>query len=189
MTCERGYYCPEATEYSTQFPCPNGTFSNSTSASSVADCQACLPGQYCFTEALTAPDGACASGFYCGGGASVPTPESGRAYGYAGDTCVDQSGAEPNGVCPHGHYCPAGSGAPIPCPAGTFATLNGQTTCLPHTDCASADSEEAGDEQGSFIELIAGTPTTDAVCGDANPPASCTAGQWSLDGQDRKSVV
>ena len=41
--CPAGYYCPESTEYSTQNPCPNGTYSNTE----MLDKQGLLPSSVC----------------------------------------------------------------------------------------------------------------------------------------------
>ena len=42
-----GHYCPEATEFSTQHPCPIGTFSNQTQLEAVDECMNCTAGRYC----------------------------------------------------------------------------------------------------------------------------------------------
>lgn len=33
------------------------------------------------------------------------------------------------GLCPPAHYCPGGSASPLPCPAGTYTNLTGQSLC------------------------------------------------------------
>lgn len=33
------------------------------------------------------------------------------------------------GLCPAAHYCPEGSASPLPCPAGTYSNLTGQSVC------------------------------------------------------------
>lgn len=33
------------------------------------------------------------------------------------------------GLCPPAHYCPKGSVGPVPCPAGTYTNLTGQSVC------------------------------------------------------------
>lgn len=38
------------------------------------------------------------------------------------------SGSE-GGPCPPAHYCPEGSPGPVPCPAGTYTNLTGQSAC------------------------------------------------------------
>jgi hypothetical protein len=121
--CLAGYYCPAGTETHDQYPCPNGTFANTTNLLSVNQCTPCTPGYYCGSRGLKAPSGVCARGYFCGGGSSVREPfESGRtAYGYSGDSCISVTNytSNSNDICPAGHYCPEGSSAPIGCPPGT----------------------------------------------------------------------
>lgn len=73
----------------------------------------CVPypiaGSFCDDTGLNGPAGPCDAGFYCGGGATTATPDSGSANGYQGDTCVDRSNGTINDVCPPGHYCPEGA--------------------------------------------------------------------------------
>jgi hypothetical protein len=45
--CPVGYYCPELTEFSTQFPCPAGTFGNLTLRGALEECTQCLAGMWC----------------------------------------------------------------------------------------------------------------------------------------------
>ena len=53
--CPRGHYCGANTEAGTQFPCPNGTFSNATRLQAAAECTPCLPGHFCNDTGLEAP--------------------------------------------------------------------------------------------------------------------------------------
>lgn len=46
LPCPAGYYCPEGTEFATEYPCPNGTFSNVASLASASECTLCSPGRY-----------------------------------------------------------------------------------------------------------------------------------------------
>lgn len=43
------------------------------------------------------------------------------------------SGDSPNigGPCPTNHYCEEGTSSPLPCPAGTYNNLTGQSVCFP----------------------------------------------------------
>ncbi len=43
----KGYFCPNNTEFATQYPCNNGTFNNVTNGQSDDVCQLCTPGFYC----------------------------------------------------------------------------------------------------------------------------------------------
>jgi len=36
-----GSYCPDGTEYSTQYQCPMGTYNNNTMADNIYDCKSC----------------------------------------------------------------------------------------------------------------------------------------------------
>jgi hypothetical protein len=57
--------------------------------------------------------------------------------------------------------------------------LPGQTACQPWTDCAIGNVDKAADEQGSFIELLAGTATSDVVCGRAlESGGNCEEGEY-----------
>lgn len=123
--CPKGHYCPAGTKYATEFPCPNGTFSNKTMLSTVAECTECIATMYCETEGLFEPTGLCHGGYYCAHGSATPTPGDNENYFYIGDTCSDQSDEEVNGVCPIGHYCPIGSSAPLQCPPGTMSDARG----------------------------------------------------------------
>ncbi|CAN0099917.1 unnamed protein product, partial [Heterosigma akashiwo] len=180
--CPTGHFCPEGTEYATQYPCPNGTYSNTTMLEEVGDCTACTPGSYCGTEGLSAPTGECAAGYYCGGGASVPTPD---AYfsSYLGDTCVNREGLEEdNDVCPAGHYCPQGSGAPTACEPGSFNNATMQTDASACVDCT------AGyfcDHSGQFRAFKLCDEGYYCPGGDAVPTFNCTTGHYCPEGSDQ----
>lgn len=57
LTCPAGFYCPEGTEFATEFPCPNGTYSNETSLAAVSECLLCPPGRLVFVLSLSAAHG------------------------------------------------------------------------------------------------------------------------------------
>ncbi|KAJ8397174.1 hypothetical protein AAFF_G00440080 [Aldrovandia affinis] len=108
--CPKGHYCPEGT--SLPLPCPLGSFSNSLHVKETDGCSPCPPGQFCGSMGLVWPSGPCREGHYCPGGDSSSTgPGTGR------------------GVCPVAHYCPPGSATPLPCPAGSYSNLTGQSLC------------------------------------------------------------
>jgi hypothetical protein len=138
--CPQGSYCPARTRFSTEFLCPNGTYSDSFSLRNESQCTPCTSGYYCATKGLTAPTGKCREGYFCGGGSSVATPhesgESGLQISYVGETCVESLNTTLNDICPPGHYCPEGSGSPHPCPPGTNSSatnLANVTDCPPCT--------------------------------------------------------
>ena len=124
--CPEGYYCLKNTSFSTQYPCPEGTYSNVTQLESESQCIACVSGSYCFGLALTSPTSLCAAGFICSLGASLPNPNDGVT----------------GSICPEGQYCPEGSFVGIDCPAGMFSNQTGLTEetdcqpCLPGSYCA-----------------------------------------------------
>ena len=60
--CFTGYYCPNNTEFATQYACPVGTFNNVTHRVSVTQCQTCAAGMYCDTTGLSTPAGECDAG-------------------------------------------------------------------------------------------------------------------------------
>lgn len=43
--CPAGFYCPEGTEFATEFPCPSGTYSNETRLAAASECPLCPPGR------------------------------------------------------------------------------------------------------------------------------------------------
>ena len=42
--CPAGFYCPAKTNYSTEYPCPLGTFSNTMGLTDDSECDPCTPG-------------------------------------------------------------------------------------------------------------------------------------------------
>lgn len=46
LPCPAGFYCPQGTEFATEFPCPNGTYSNESSLAAASECYLCPPGRY-----------------------------------------------------------------------------------------------------------------------------------------------
>ncbi|KAI4815467.1 hypothetical protein KUCAC02_005611 [Chaenocephalus aceratus] len=107
-TCPKGKYCPEG--ISLPLPCPPGTYSNSLHLTDVSGCNPCPAGVFCGTAGLTRPSGLCQAGFYCPGGDTKATGSEG-------------------GLCPQAHYCPEGSANSVPCPAGAYSILTGQSVC------------------------------------------------------------
>jgi len=83
-----GHYCPNGTEYGTQYPCPAGTYNPSTQRTSVTECIDCPGGEYCEGVGNSAPTGNCTAGWYCSGGSDSPNTTT---HG---------------GKCQPGYYCP-----------------------------------------------------------------------------------
>ncbi len=134
--CPEGFYCPPGTSFSSQYPCPNGTFSNLTGLSAESECTSCTSGFYCSQPGITEPTGPCSAGYTCLTGSITPSPL--------------------DGACPVGHYCPSGSTAPIPCPAGSYSpsilnrNVSSCITCPPGHYCPEASVN------GTALECEAG---------------------------------
>ncbi|XP_070551430.1 uncharacterized protein [Ptychodera flava] len=125
--CLRGFYCPQSTEYPTQYPCPAGTYNNRSLGNDAFDCLPCQFGKYCEGDGLDVPTGDCAPGWYCTRGAytSKPHPFVNSSDSYTVSECPIYSMNETGGICYPGTYCPEGSGLPTPCPAGQYCELTG----------------------------------------------------------------
>ena len=70
--CPQGYYCEGGTEKET--PCPPGKYGDTTGLVSENSCKLCDRGKYCPSYGATSSTLDCSAGFYCDGGAKVPTP-------------------------------------------------------------------------------------------------------------------
>ncbi len=90
-----GHFCEEGTGFFQTSPCDNGTYSNYTGNSAEGDCQPCDPGFVCNGRGLSEPNGVCAAGYFCRGGAQTDRPNDAGATG---------------APCTAGHYCPEGTG-------------------------------------------------------------------------------
>ena len=111
--CAAGHYCPLRSEYPTQYPCPAGTFTTSTSLGSESACSQCSEGQWC-AEGSPDENTPCPTNFYCLAGTTSPTPCPGGKKSGPGQSSCDDCGA--------GHICPQYNSEdnPIPCPAGYY---------------------------------------------------------------------
>lgn len=107
--CPRGAYCGLGTV--SPILCLQGTYNGNEGGKSTADCTPCPSGRYCEGQGNIAPTGFCVKGYYCNGGAYTPT----------------QFLTQP------GYYTLDGADAPLPCAAGTYNSLTGQSNC---TACA-----------------------------------------------------
>ncbi|XP_056365473.1 multiple epidermal growth factor-like domains protein 6 [Oenanthe melanoleuca] len=125
--CPAGHFCLPGTTFSTEHPCPKGTFGPRAGATSESDCEPCPAGMYCTAPGLSQPSGFCYPGYHCAKGAISPAPFKHR---------VDSSSpALPgNDICPVGHFCPRGTGHPLPCPPGSLSSalgLGAEEQCQP----------------------------------------------------------
>ncbi|GMF37121.1 unnamed protein product [Phytophthora fragariaefolia] len=128
LDCGAGFFCPNGTAYSNQFPCLPGTWSSSTSLSSAKECDICPTGKYC-QGGKSFIDGDCAPGHHCPLGTYSSTQFPCPSGTYTANTWL----FEPSQCddCPPGYYCPAGSVVPIPCKAGSYTSVNNTKTVGP----------------------------------------------------------
>lgn len=108
--CPVAYFCEQGQP---PVPCPMGTASNVSRATSVTDCLQCPATMYCPSNATAIPTLLCPEGSYCPEGTAVPVPCS------PGYHCAAES-AQPL-ACPPNHYC-ANSSTPIVCPVGHYCS-------------------------------------------------------------------
>ena len=120
ISCQPGYYCPEGTNSSSEYPCPLGTFSNQTQLEDISECTLCTPGSYCGRVGLTEPTAVCYAGYVCSLGSKSPDPDGSDSTGYP---------------CPWGYFCPEESSIASPCPPGTFNNKTHLTHSLECTPC------------------------------------------------------
>ncbi|KAM8927608.1 uncharacterized protein RCH25_007839 [Pelodytes ibericus] len=106
--CSAGHFCPEGSQFGSQFPCPPGTFNLKLGSVRVGECKACPVGSYC--PLGSSKPAMCPRGTY-------------RA----------EQGAQNVGEC---ELCPAGTscskigmGSPVPCGVGNFSD-QGAVFCL-----------------------------------------------------------
>lgn len=138
VTCEQGFYCPLGTQYSTQFPCPAGTYGSNPGLMVVGDCTDCDPGRFCTggldrVGSSSDSDGLCLPGYYCPLGSSTSSQNPCEAGTYR-EAPGAASQAECS-VCPKGSYCVSASVIPVVCPNGTFANDTGTASLDECNDC------------------------------------------------------
>ena len=122
LVCPAGYYCP--TGASAGSACRPGTYSTTLGLISVDQCLPCTGGYFCNGQALTAPTGVCAAGYYCYSGSNSSTPSSpysATAVVTFSGAVIGGAGSAVGGICPRGYYCPQNTAVPSPCAAGTFS--------------------------------------------------------------------
>ncbi len=69
VDCPAGFFCPEGTEFATEFPCPSGTYSNETRLAAASECPLCPPGRSVLLWGLLGWRWCCADG---GIGLAIP---------------------------------------------------------------------------------------------------------------------
>ena len=152
--CAPGHYCPQGTVQRTDYPCPAGRFTYSTSLTHAAACFVCPEGYYCETGtgADDQPPQNCTGGHYCPAGTGRPeqypcppgtyAPENNLYHVSQCTDCPAGSfcrGGMPyiEGDCALGHYCPSNTmlATQFPCPAGRFANRTGTDSMLACYEC------------------------------------------------------
>ncbi|XP_026534414.1 neurogenic locus notch homolog protein 4-like [Notechis scutatus] len=119
--CPAGHYCPKNTKFSTQFPCPRGTYSDILSIRTVNDCQLCPAGKFCSKPGLISPDGICMPGWYCPLGSTTGKPiTTGNHSGSRGHIFFSIPEADLIRRCQAGSFCPEASSVPILCSPGFY---------------------------------------------------------------------
>ena len=108
IICPMGSYCPKNTKFSTQYLCPEGTYSNITGLYDSSECSSCPAGYSCEMVGLIAPTGMCDAGYFCGGGSNTNTPQevtySAIEYSKSAAICLTMYGNYSlNGICPPGN--------------------------------------------------------------------------------------
>ena len=175
--CPAGYYCLQGTLV--PFPCPPGTYRDTTGAAVETDCGKTPAGSFIDSFAVTtAGSGNCLAGHYCPEGSYEPIPCPPGTYRAAtgataesdciaceGGTYCAYEGTSSTTACPAGNYCPKGSTAPTPCPIRTFDSSGGLTAESECTQCT----------EGSYCD----EPGLTAVTGSCKAGYYCKLGSLS----------
>ncbi|MGH0137990.1 UNVERIFIED_CONTAM: hypothetical protein FKN15_065321 [Acipenser sinensis] len=177
--CSSGHYCPEGTQFGSQFPCPAGTYSTRMGNGQKDDCRVCPEGSYC-TEGSAKPtpcpvatyrreEGGkaaedctpCPAGYHCPRFATIKPRACGTgSYSLQCIESVSPSGAaDPGWPCARGKFCPAGTMKEMNCPGGTYtrqqgaASLNECLKCPAGFYCPEGTSDPLPCPRGTFNPL------------------------------------
>ena len=112
--CPVGHYCPESTNSTDEFPCPEGTYRDTPGAVDIQQCRPCGLGKFC-TEASVSP-GACGVGTYN----DFSNMAAECKLCPAGYECPETSGTIHAAPCERGSYSELGAAACTYCPPGHF---------------------------------------------------------------------
>lgn len=171
--CADGYYCPASTEYTTQFPCPAGTYHDvgaTTNLKIDTECESCPAGKFC-PSGITTPI-ACPDGTY----SDIPGAKS-----------LDPDDSVYCKPCPAGKKCTVVTGTinPEACVAGTYSAEGDVGECK---QCILGHHCSDGTNGTSETTML-----TDNVCdagylcpaGSGNPAFpdasyACVAGHYCL---------
>jgi hypothetical protein len=204
VPCGAGYYCPAGTSAATQYGCPAGRYSDSTTLTSKESCTLTEAGYTTVAASSSSNRVPCLAGHYCpigtAGGADVDCP-AGKYLSATQSTqladctqCPERyycigGGATTTGDCPAGHYCPAGTttATQYPCPAGFYSSVTGLAGALECTDAkegwyAIEGSTTATKCPAGRYTSVNNTEYYEAVSGAAIVCNECTAGSYCPEG-------
>ncbi|CAG5113265.1 Oidioi.mRNA.OKI2018_I69.chr2.g7385.t1.cds [Oikopleura dioica] len=188
--CSAGGYCEQGSSQLT--PCPDGTFSNASRATTDKECVDCRPGLFCDPggSAIIEPTGGCLPGYYCTEKSNTSTQnscgpgtfceelssvESSCTFGtynpsFNNDSCVacdEGSLCKSTSLSSPGPACPEGSFCPSP-----FKFINPND----HTDIilmnTSSSYPKLLPEIGSYTPVLC-PPGTYGVSGDKKDETTC----------------
>jgi hypothetical protein len=168
VACSAGHYCPAFTGGASDYQCPPGTYSSSTSLYSSSQCTQCPAGSYCL-GGDSAVSGTCTAGFYCPAGSSWPTTNPCPAGTYSTSTgLVDSAGCT---SCPTGNFCLSGSSSATQCRAGTY-------TSATRTESDGYDMYYLGGATSSFPACTT-CPAGSYCSAGATVSTTCSIGYYS----------
>ncbi|KPP71461.1 hypothetical protein Z043_109635 [Scleropages formosus] len=163
--CSSGHYCPEGTQYGSQFPCPAGTYSTRVGNGGKEDCMFCTEGAYC-------PPGS-----------SKPTPCPPTTFRR------EKGGQRPEdcSVCPAGYFCPlSGTVRPSPCGAGSYSV----SVTVSYSACPPAEGEGSASclpcQRGHYCSSVA--TSREAMLSQMVCPAGLHCSQ-GLDREPQRSAT
>ena len=178
--CPPGYYCLNGTRYSTEYPCPSGTFSNRSNALSLNDCTLAPGGYFVNGTGNFEVTGMCDSGYYCPLGALTATPHCNTTYCTSGGRCVP------------GQFCPNASAIFSPCPGGFYCGgYNGEIT----GPCSAGYYCTQGSYTSTPVKLVDSNnisigdicPTGYYCTVGSSKPSACPLGSFSVAGSTSKA--
>ncbi|EGD79005.1 hypothetical protein PTSG_01976 [Salpingoeca rosetta] len=184
--CEQGHYCPRGTVTSTQYPCPPGTYTDSTSLGAAEECSPCPAGSACgwatgYTDNVPL---SCSQGHYCPTGTPTPTSFPCAAGTYTARSNL--TAASECSTCPERYYCDGGEGSPTDwCPSGYYC-LAGTQAFFQHPCPAGTYQPEIG----SYLESECFNCTVGHYCEEATTtPVACPAGTYMPYGSERNDTM
>lgn len=174
ISCPAHHYCPTGTMDYSNFPCPPGTYSESTGLHSASQCLNCTVGSYCPGDVspIMCPAGTY-NAFDSGSSLSI------CRLCEAGYSCPQPGMTHMTTLCSPGYYCPQGTVYPTqnPCPAGTYSDSSNLVSVFGCSQCPERFSSEAGSTSSTLTSCRPGSycPTGTAF-GNEIP---CPAGTYS----------